>query len=318
MTVYSVWALSGHPKNLVPYAALVASTGAHRLWHGQMTVIEPHQAFAYVAGAGVRVPVGLGVTLMGLRHPLEAAIQARSLAIVTGHPVIAGFGPGDPSFQTMVRGAEYASPLGASREYISAVRHALSGESVELDGEYVSLRGRLDAAAAPAVRLGLGVLRPGMARLAGEVADVAITWLTPAAYLKRVVMPALRDGARKAGRPTPWLTAILPMAVDRPGRSAVELAHAGSSAHLRAPHYRDMLNRAGAAIPAGAEPHTAAKAALDCGAVQVGNPDRLSSWLAEYADAGVDEIVINLTGVLVRYGARQAMADLREILAELT
>lgn len=143
MTVYSVWALSGHPRELLPYAALVAETGAHRLWQGQTLSIEPHQAFAYAAGAGTRVPAGLGVTIMGLRHPLEAAVQAKSLAVLTGHPVVAGFGPGDPSFQRIVHGSAYKSPLTASREYLTAVRHALSGERADLDGEYVSMHGRL-------------------------------------------------------------------------------------------------------------------------------------------------------------------------------
>lgn len=318
MTVYSVLALSGHPRQIVPYAALMSSAGAHRLWHGQMTRIEPHQAFTYAAGAGYPVRVGLGVTLMGLRHPLEAAIQARSLATITGQPVVAGFGPGDQAFQRMVRRAPYASPLSASREYLSAVRHVLSGESVDVDGEYVSMRGRLGAAPSPQVELGLGVLRPKMALLAGELADVAITWLTPAAYLKQTVVPALRAGARAAGRPVPWLTAIMPMALDGPGRDSVELAHTGSHGHLRASHYRDMLNRAGAGISPEDPPEAAAKALVDCGGFLSGNLNRLTSLLAEYTEAGVDEVVINMTAVLMRYGEHEALAELKTILGEVS
>lgn len=97
-------------------------SNASRLWQGQSVMIEPHQGFVAAAGGGFRVPTGLGVTLMPLRHPYEAALQARSPAMATGQPVIAGFGPG----------------------------------------------GRL-------LQRWLGVLRPGMAGLAGEVADVAVT-----------------------------------------------------------------------------------------------------------------------------------------------
>ncbi|MDT5033217.1 MAG: hypothetical protein QOC94_3388 [Actinoplanes sp.] len=315
---YSILALSGHPSGLLPYAAVASSTGAHRLWHAQMTRVEPHQAFAYAAGAGFRVPVGLGVTLMGLRHPYEAAIQARSLAAITGHSVVAGFGPGDPSFQRTVLKARYESPLRASREYLCAVRDALSGETVDVDGEYVSFHGRLGPMPAPAVHLGLGVLRPRMARLAGEVADAAITWMAPAAYLKHSVVPALRAGARASGRPVPWLTAVLPMAVDRPGRDPVELARLGGHAYTEASHYRDMLNRAGAGISPGDDPDTAAKALIDCGAFLNGDLGQLAFLLAEFADAGVDEVVINLTSVLIRHGEQEAMTDLKAILGEVS
>ncbi|WP_455353365.1 hypothetical protein [Streptomyces sp. SYSU K217416] len=46
----------------------------------------------------------------------------------------------------------------------------------------------------PGVELGLGVLRPVLARAAGRVADVAISWMTPSAYLRDVLVPALAKG----------------------------------------------------------------------------------------------------------------------------
>ncbi|WP_278259913.1 LLM class flavin-dependent oxidoreductase [Nocardioides convexus] len=79
---------------MTPYASMVEWTAVHRLWQGQSVVIEPHQAFAHAAGAGLRIPLGLAVTLMPLRHPFEAAVQAASLARTTGQPLVAGYGPG--------------------------------------------------------------------------------------------------------------------------------------------------------------------------------------------------------------------------------
>ena len=320
MTAYSVLIpfVTRRPEQILPYAGMVAWTDAHRLWQGQSLLVEPHQGFGYAAGVGLRVPVGLGVALMGLRNPYDAMLQARSLAMLTGHPVVAGYGPGARSFQQAVLHRPYRSTLAACREYVAAMRQALGGSPGELVGEYVTLRGHLLPAPAPEVQVGLGVLRPEMARLAGEIADVAITWLTPPAYLAQVVVPALREGARTAGRPTPWVSAIVPVALRGDDRDPVELTLASNRGHLLAPHYRDMLSRAGAGISPDADLEPAAKALIACRGFVTGDLDEVRATFAEYADAGVDEIVINVTGVCARYGQQAAIAELRTLFAAVS
>ncbi|GAA4081213.1 MULTISPECIES: LLM class flavin-dependent oxidoreductase [Streptomyces] len=319
MTAYSVLIpfLPRRPEQVLPYAALVHWTEARRLWQGQALMIEPHQGFVYAAGAGFRVPVGLGVTLMPLRHPYEAALQARSLAMTTGQPVIAGFGPGGRQLQQSLRGTPYASPLTAAREYLTAVRGLLDGDAVDIKGDYVTCEAALSAFPAPPVEVGLGVLRPGMARLAGEVADRAITWLTPAAYLRDTVVPALREGAAAAGRPVPRLTAMVPLALSRSDRPAAELALASNAAHLQGPHYIDMLRRSGVDVADG-DPLAKARALVEGDAFLSGDMDELAAKLAAYEAAGVDEIVLNVTGVCNAYGPQVAMEELKKLLGALT
>ncbi|MEU8960751.1 LLM class flavin-dependent oxidoreductase [Streptomyces sp. NPDC048491] len=319
MTAYSVLIpfLPRRPEQVLPYAALVHWTEARRLWQGQALMIEPHQGFVYAAGAGFRVPVGLGVTLMPLRHPYEAALQARSLAMTTGQPVIAGFGPGGRQLQQSLRGTPYASPLTAAREYLTAVRGLLDGDAVDIKGDYVTCEAALSASPAPPVEVGLGVLRPGMARLAGEVADRAITWLTPAAYLRDTVVPALREGAAAAGRPVPRLTAMVPLALSRSDRPAAELALASNAAHLQGPHYIDMLRRSGVDVADG-DPLAKARALVEGDAFLSGDMDELAAKLAAYEAAGVDEIVLNVTGVCNAYGPQVAMEELKKLLGALT
>ncbi|MDG9694089.1 LLM class flavin-dependent oxidoreductase [Streptomyces mutabilis] len=319
MTAYSVLMpfLPRRPEQLLPYAALVEWTGADRLWQGQAMLVEPFQGFAAAAGAGFRVPTGTGVTLMPLRHPYEAAHQVRSLAMTTGESVVAGFGPGGREFQRSLLGAPYASPLTAAREYLTIVRGLLSGKTVELDGEYFSCHAGMVPAVAPRIDLGLGVLRPGMARLAGEVADAAVTWLTPPAYLRDTVRPAMAEGAERAGRATPRLSAIVPVALERPDRDPTELVVASNSRHMRAPHYIDMLRKAGIDI-AGEELPAAAKRMLEGDAFVHGTIDAIVEKLTAYREAGADEIVLNLTGVYNVHGPKAAMDDLKQILTAVT
>ncbi|MGW1794118.1 LLM class flavin-dependent oxidoreductase [Streptomyces tubercidicus] len=303
------------PEQALPYAGLVTWTKAVRLWQGQALVMEPHQTFTALAGSGFRTPVGLGVTLMPLRHPYEAAIQARSVALATGHPVLAAYGPGSTSLQNQLLGSPYKKPLTVAREYITAVRGFLDGGIVEADGEHYTFQAQLAPAAAPRVDVGLGVLRPGMARLAGEVADAAVTWLTPPAYIRNHLVPAIREGMDKAGRTVmPKITAMVPVALGRDETPARDIAIASNAAHMQAPHYRDMLNRAGVDV-SGSDLAAIADGVVASHAFVSGQPQQVLEQIAAYYEAGVDEVVLNTTGVHKTFGGNAAMDDLKTIIS---
>ncbi|MFF7300253.1 F420-dependent peptide dehydroalanine reductase LxmJ [Streptomyces sp. NPDC008265] len=302
-----------HPELVAPFASLVERTGARRLWLCQSFKAEPHQVIAHLAGMGHSTPVGTSVTLLPLRHPYEAALQARSLALVTGQPVVAGFGIGNPGFVSGLAGTPYKSPRTAVRDYLSSVRALLDGETVSHDGPYHQMHGSLMPLDHAPVEVGAGVLRPGMARTAGEVADVAITWMTPPAYIENTLRPALDEGARdRAVRPR--IATAVHVALTRPGRDPRRLALAAAGSHLEVPHYADMLRRAGVSV----DPHDptgTADALLRGQVVVTGTAQEIAETLAGYRRAGVDELMLNPSGVLLTEGVPAAVADLEEILA---
>ncbi|MFJ2818452.1 LLM class flavin-dependent oxidoreductase [Streptomyces sp. NPDC087294] len=300
------------PDALRPYAELVRDTGARRLWTGQSLKVETHQAFAHLAGAGVRVPVGTSVTLMPLRHPYEAALQARSLALMTGRTVVAGYGVGAPAFVRSLNGRPYASPRTMAADYLRTVRALLDGEIVDHAGDYHALRGRLIPMEHPGVEVGVGVLRPNMARTAGGVADVAITWMTPPGYVAETLLPALEEGGKDRDARCRVAT-VVHVAVERAGRDPYVLAHTAASGHLAADHYTDMLRRAG--VPADpSDPQAGANSLVDSGTYVFGSPDHIADRLATYRDAGVDEVILNCAGVLFTEGQEAAFRDAREII----
>ncbi|MGK5630040.1 LLM class flavin-dependent oxidoreductase [Streptomyces sp. URMC 123] len=299
-------------EQAAPFAAFVQWRGAHALWQGQGVAVEQHQIFTQLSGMGMRVPFGIGVSLMPLRHPVLAALEARTLAVSSGHPVVAGFGPGARSFQAMTMGAPYASPLTAAREYLTLVRALLAGEEVEQRGTYYSYTGGLPKVPAPPVTLGLGVLRPGMARLAGEIADVAITWLTPPGYVRDVLVPALREGAEAAGRPMPRIVTFVGTALAGDGRDPVAILAQGSSGHFEGPHYRDMLRRAGVELDS-ADHEDIARSMLGLGGLLAGDTAEIGAGVAAFHDAGVDEVVLNCAGVAMHHGPRAVLGDLESL-----
>lgn len=315
MTAYSVLVpfLPRRPEQILPLAAMVKWTHAERLWQGQALLMEPHQGFVSAAASGFRVPVGLGVTLMPLRHPYEAALQARSVAMTTGHSVVAGFGPGSRAFQAGLLG----TPTPArSPQHVSTWPRSAGSSTVRWS------RTRAGTSTSPPncprggprVDVGLGVLRPGMAGVAGEFADVAITWLTPPDYLRDILVPAIRKGAEEAGRPCPRITAMVPVALERAQVSAPELALASNAGHIQAPHYIDMLRQAGVQV-SGEDPGDTACALVEANAFVSGAPEQVAALLDQYRQAGVDEIVLNTTGVRKRCGEQEAVNDLKTILA---
>lgn len=304
------------PEQILPFAALAAWTSAERLWQGQSPVLEPFHGFAYAAAAGFRVPTGISVALMPLRHPFDAAQLAQSAAMTSGQPVRIAFGPGAKDFQRALLGEPYASPLTASREYVNIVRGLVSGETVDVRGEYFSCHGSLHGVPTPTIEVGLGVLRPAMAALAGEVADQAVTWLTPPNYLTDVIAPAIADGARTARRTAPTITALVPVGLHRPGRDPRELALHSAFAHLQGPHYIDMLRRAGIVV-SGKPTLDDAQKLIDGDVFIHGRPDDIARGLDGYRQAGVDELVLNLTGTCTVHGPRAALDDLKVLLTRL-
>lgn len=299
---------------ILPVGRLLQRRGSGRLWIGQSLKLDTHQIFAALAGLGVRIPMGSGVTLAPLRHPYDAAVQARSVAALAGTPYVAGIGPATAEFQQAILGNAYAKPLTAMREYIKVMRGLLDGETVRYDGAYHSIEAALFDLDTTPVELGLGVLRPRMARMAGAVADVAVTWMTPAPYVGDTLMPALAEGAAEAGRKAPRVATVVHVAVARPGRDIKLAARVGAGAHLRADHYTDMLRRGGVeAYPD--RPDAGADALVEAGVYVSGTPDEIAVALDRYRDNGVDEIVLNPAGVLNTEGLGATMRDLQDILA---
>ncbi|WP_139979958.1 LLM class flavin-dependent oxidoreductase [Nocardioides litoris] len=267
-------------------------TGAYqRLWVGQSAGLDVASTVAHAAGAGHRFPLGIAVNVIPLHHPVQAAQQARSMVLASGHDLRLCFSPGDPAVQRAFGGSAYASPLTAAREFLAAVRALVDGDPTRLEGDYFPLAAGLPGPRLPArVLLGLGTLRPRMARLAGEVADVATTWLTPPSYVRDVIAPALAEGASAADRPRPELVVPVHAVLAQPGRDVAALAEQAVGTHLRLPHYRAVLEAAGdhAALrdgPAGA---------IASGLVTCGGVDDIAARVLDAVEAGADEVPLVL------------------------
>ncbi len=301
-------------STVIPYARLAENTSGQRLWCGQSVLVETHHVFAALSGIGFDIGYGSAVTLTPLRHPMTAAICARSTALLSGRTYIAGIGPGPADFQQQVLGAPYAKPVATTRDYVTMMRTLLDGEIVaEPGGPWPTEGLSLPVIPTSDVEIGLGVLRAPMARLAGKVADWAMTWLTPLSYLRDRIAPVMADSAAQAGRPAPRIAAVVHCAVARPGRDLTSVALAAAHRHLTLPHYTDMLNQAGVPVDP-ADPRAGASLLVEHGVLASGTPEEIAATVSDYHAAGVEEVVVNVAGVHITEGPGAALRDLSAIL----
>lgn len=305
--------MASHPGQVERFAALTRDAGADRFWMGESLLLETHQVTAFLTGRGLHPPVGTSVSLMPLRHPLSAAAEARSVAVLTGKSMVAGFGPGASRLVKALHGAPYGSPLTAAREYMMALRCLLDGSPGLTQGTYFRLHTRMPPLDHPPIELGLGVLRPAMAHLAGQVADTAITWLTPPDYLRDQLIPAMRKGAAEAERRPPRVVSVIQTALASASRDPRDLAEIATRAHLAGPHYAAMLRRAGINLD-DASPQGVGTALVDHDLFVSGTQDEIAGRLRRYAAIGVDEVVLNTAGVAMTEGLDAARGDYETIL----
>jgi alkanesulfonate monooxygenase SsuD/methylene tetrahydromethanopterin reductase-like flavin-dependent oxidoreductase (luciferase family) len=293
------------------FARILIGSDLTRLWMGQSFTIESHLALAALAQGGNAVPVGISTALAALRTPYDAALAARSLSALLDRPVSIGYGAADPDFVSSVRGMPFTRPAAYTAEYTRLVRELLDGRQARSDFEGLTMSARLPELRHPPVEVGVGVLRPIMAAKAKQT-DFAVTWLTPRAYVRDVLAPALRrvDGGR------PRIVSHVHCAIRRPGRNVHLLTQVGCGNHLARPHYADMLAQAGLDVHV-SDPVSGARELVAAGVILYGSASEIVDELRTFQDYEIDEVIVNITAVALTYGPAEALEDLHEITTEL-
>ncbi len=301
------------PRQIAEFAEFADLAGFHRLWVGQSLGVETHQALAIAASARPGLRLGSSVALMPLWHPITAAVTASNLAQLSGVAYISGFGTSEPATVANIRGTPIEGPATYAREFLTIMRQILQDGQADLDGKHFTCHQGLGSGGLPGdVRLCLGVLRPAMARAAGTLADAAVTWLCPRPYIQRVVRPELEQAADRAGRPCPHVAAVVHVALTGEAERATSMAERAVQAHVRRPHYVDMLRRAGLDVDP-EDPAATARQLVETGGFVYGTPDEVVDSLTRFGDAGVDEVVLNALGAGATRGPAAAMLTLRRI-----
>ena len=163
------------PERLPEVARAADDAGLEQLWLWEDCFLHSGIAAASAALAvTTRLKVGIGILPVPFRNVAIAAMEIATLHRLFGDRPIVGLGHGVQDWMGQV-GARAASPMTLLREYTTALRGLLQGESVTTDGRYVHLDAvKLDWPPDRAPRLFVGAMGPKTMQLAGEIADGTI------------------------------------------------------------------------------------------------------------------------------------------------
>ena len=243
--------------------------------------------FAAAAARTKRILLGTAITPILPRHPLVVAQQVSVIAALAPGRFRLGIGVSHKPGVEATFGLDFDAPLGHLREYVAVLRAALDTGSVDFDGSYYHAHARLPAPPSQPVPIMASALRRGAFELCGEIADGAITWLCPFAYVRDVGVPAVSKGAEKAGRSPPPLIAHVPFAVSTEGGAVREAARQQLGGYPRLPFYSRMMADAG--LPEAAT-GTWSDAMIDTIVVH-GDEKKVAARLREFIEAGAGEVI---------------------------
>jgi F420-dependent oxidoreductase-like protein len=258
-------------EEVVGQVRTAADAGFATAWSAQAPGWD---ALTTLALAGAQVPVielGTAVVPVPQRHPLVLASHALTAQAAVGGRLTLGIGAGVAMMTRGMYGLPDDRPAARMREYLPVLTALLRGESVAHHGETLTATGTVTAPGAEPPPVLLAALGPAMLRLAGELADGAVTWMTGPRTLADHVVPAVT----KAAAGSPRVVAGLPVCVtaDEPGARARIGAWFGLAGQV--PEYRAVLDREGAGGPQ--------DVAL------VGDEDAVARQVRRLADAGVTD-----------------------------
>lgn len=252
---------------------------------------NPDAVSLFAAAAAHTNRIGLGTAIVPTypRHPIMLASQALVLASLGPGRFRLGIGPSHrPTIEGMF-GLPMGKPLDHLREYLTILRGLLWEGAADFQGEYFQVKAVLpDGVSPPKTPLPISALRAGAFRLAGEIADGAISWVCPVPYLVNTAKPAMLAGAQAAGRPAPPLIGHVPVALGADRIAVREAARSQLANYGRLPFYRSMFADAGFPIP----DDTVMPDALLDELVVSGAPAEIAARLHAIQAAGVDELLI--------------------------
>ncbi|MFG2071710.1 TIGR03564 family F420-dependent LLM class oxidoreductase [Nonomuraea maritima] len=254
-----------------------AECGLSSVWASQAFGWD---ALTALAVAGVQVPeieLGTAVVSVPQRHPLVLAGQALSVQAATSNRLTLGIGAGISMMVTNMYGMPADRPAARMREYLSILRPLLRGEAVSHQGQTLTAAGQVAVEGTTPPPVLLAALAPAMLRLAGELADGTVTWMTGPRTLADHIVPSIIKAAETAGRPTPRVVAGLLVSVTNDEHRVRERIAEQFGLAGQVPEYRAVLDRERAAGPQDV--------------VIVGDETQVERRLRQLHDAGVTDFL---------------------------
>ena len=193
-----------------------------------------------------------GVTTW-VRPPILTATAAATVDEISGGRFTLGLGTMPDHWNRDHYGIDPSKPLERMREYLEVIRRTLgapAGSTVDFEGARFSVRGYRRAA--PPLRADIPIVlaatRPGMARLAGEIADgVYFNVIHTVGGLRDSLVPAVEQGEQRRSVAAERVERILMLrcSIDDDADLAWERLRESLRMYLGVPYLADVARSAG-------------------------------------------------------------------------
>jgi F420-dependent oxidoreductase-like protein len=276
--------------------------GVQQVWMTQSAgTLDTLTIFAVAATQTGHIRLGTSIVPTYPRHPMVMAQQAATIDALAPGRLRLGIGPSHRHIMVDMYGLSMPSPLEYLGEYVEVLRQGLWDGRVEHSGRFFTVKASLPRAAQ--VPLLVSALGEKAFRLAGEISDGAISWVTPVPYLLNTALPALRSGAEARNRPTPPLVAHIPVAMSSDDAAVQAAATPRLSSYTKAPFYAHMFEAAGFPVP----PDGSGLPAIVRELVVTGDQAQVVQRLRDLLASGLDELLLMLIPVKDETREREAL-----------
>ena len=264
-------------EDLMDEAVEAERHGLDSFWIPNIFQLDGISAAMLAGQRTSRIELGTGVIPTPPRHPAAMAQQALTAQLVCEGRFTLGIGLSHKLVTEGMFGLSYARPARQMREYLEVLVPLLRGEKAEADGDFYAANLELSVPGHRDVDTIVAAMGPQMLRVAGRLAQGTMPWLAGPKTLESHIVPAIRAGAREAGRPEPRIVAALPIALTANAEATREAIDRIFVMYTQIPSYAGMLEREGGVMPS--------QVSL------VGDESELRSGLSRLAEIGVTDYV---------------------------
>ena len=263
------------------------AAGIHAAWLTTGgTGLDALTLFAAAAVQTDRILFGTSIVPTYPRHPIVVAQQVQVLEQLAPGRLRLGVGPSHRPTMRAMFGYRLRAPLTNLREYLHILRALLNEGAVDFDGQEYTAHATIPRPVNVPVMA--SALQEGSFELCGAAADGAISWVSPAVYLRDQALPALRRGSDAAGRETPPLIAHAPVCLsDNPDATRLAVQQQLSN-YPRLPYYQRMWAAAG--YPEAAEETWSD--GMIAATVLAGDADAVGEKMTAMLDMGISELLV--------------------------
>ncbi|HYM16220.1 MAG TPA: TIGR03564 family F420-dependent LLM class oxidoreductase [Dehalococcoidia bacterium] len=226
------------------------AAGFESAWFSNIFGTDPMTVIALAGARTAHIELGTAVVPTYLRHPFAMAQEAVTVQAATSGRFVLGIGLSHHVVVENMWGLSYEHPARHMEEYLKVLLPLAREHKVGHAGDLYRTTATLavpDAAPLPVI---VAALAPRMLRLAGELADGTVTWMTGVRTIAAHVAPKINAAAEAAGRPRPRVAVCLPVAVTEEIAATREACARIFQIYGRLPNYRRMLDKEGVEGPA--------------------------------------------------------------------